>query len=104
MEKFAFRMQLKPHVLEVYKRYHAEIWPELVTLLREAGIHDYSIHHDAQTDALFATLWRYRDHRMDTLPEADIMRRWWIMMEPLMEINADGSPVSVALETVFHLR
>jgi L-rhamnose mutarotase len=32
------------------------------------------------------------------------MRRWWEWMGPLMETNPDGSPLSLPLETVFHLK
>lgn len=103
MQKIAFKMQLKPGNLDLYRQRHDEIWPELVEVLKAAGVSDYSIHHDADTDVLFASLWRSDDHQMDALPTLPVMRRWWTAMAPLMEINADGSPVSIPLETVFHL-
>ncbi|TIV48253.1 MAG: L-rhamnose mutarotase, partial [Mesorhizobium sp.] len=58
MEKYAFRMKLNPGMRAEYKRRHDEIWPELVVLLREAGISDYSIHLDEETNILFGVLWR----------------------------------------------
>jgi L-rhamnose mutarotase len=103
MEKIAFRMRLKPGCRDEYCRRHDAIWPDLVDALKAAGISDYSIHHDPETDALFATLWREDGHRMDALPTQDVMRRWWAAMAPLMETNPDGSPVSVPLPTLFHL-
>jgi hypothetical protein len=42
-ERIAMRMQLKPGMREEYRARHDAIWPELVALLREAGIGDYSI-------------------------------------------------------------
>ncbi|WP_068089355.1 L-rhamnose mutarotase [Novosphingobium rosa] len=103
MEKIAFRMTLKPGHLDEYRKRHDEIWPDLVEALKAAGIRDYSIHYDAATNALFATLWREEGHTMDALPSLEVMQRWWTSMAPLMETNPDGSPVSVPLETVFHL-
>lgn len=103
MEKIAFRMQLKAGRLAEYRARHDAVWPELSALLREAGIRDYSIHHDPETDALFATLWRAAGHGMDALPAHPVMQRWWAYMADLMETNADLSPRSVVLETVFHL-
>jgi len=103
MEKIAFRMRLKPGNLAEYRRRHDEIWPDLVDALKAAGVRDYSIHHDPETDALFAVLWRDEDHGMDALPSLDVMQRWWAAMAPLMETNPDGSPASQPLETVFHL-
>jgi L-rhamnose mutarotase len=103
MEKFAFRMRLQPGGAAEYKRRHDAIWPELVALLRAAGISDYSIHLDRETSTLFAVLWRRSGHAMDDLPHEPLMRQWWDAMADIMETNADGSPVVTPLETVFHL-
>ncbi|QPZ91022.1 L-rhamnose mutarotase [Thioclava electrotropha] len=104
MEKFAFRMQLNPGCREEYIRRHDEIWPELVQLLKEAGVEDYSIHLDPETDSLFGVLWRREDHGMDGLPDHPVMQKWWAHMADIMATNPDNSPVSVPLETVFHLK
>ncbi len=68
MEKYAFKMHLNPGCKAEYIRRHDEIWPELVALLHDAGVSDYSIHLDAETDTLFGVLWRTDDHGMDDLP------------------------------------
>src|ERR1700761_333689 len=80
MEQIAFRMMLNPGQAEEYRRRHDAIWPELVALLHEAGISDYSIFLDPETDALFAVLRRRRGHGMDALPRHEVMRRWWTFM------------------------
>lgn len=103
MEKIAFKMRLRPGCLDEYRRQHSAIWPELVEALKAAGIHDYSIHHDPDTDALFATMWREDVARVDALAGLDVMRRWWTSMAPLMATNTDDSPVTMPLDTVFHL-
>jgi L-rhamnose mutarotase len=103
MEKFAFRMRLKPGMTAEYKRRHDEIWPELVDLLKQAGVSDYSIHFDSETNQLFGVLWRRDDHTMDDLPKHPVMRRWWDYMSDIMEYNAANEPVAVPLETVFHM-
>ena len=103
MEKYAFKMRLNPGMRDEYQKRHDEIWPELVALLREAGVSDYSIHLDAETDTLFGVLWRTDDHGMDDLPSHPVMRAWWAHMADIMETNADNEPVSIPLETVFHM-
>ena len=103
MEKHAFRMRLKPGMTAEYKRRHDEIWPELVDLLKQVGISDYSIHFDSETNQLFGVLWRRDDHTMDDLPKHPVMRRWWDYMSDIMEYNAANEPVAVPLETVFHM-
>lgn len=102
-EKYAFRMQLNPGMQDEYKRRHDEIWPELVDLLKAAGVEDYSIHLDPQTNALFGVLWRPRDHRMDDLPRTAVMQKWWAYMADLMATHPDHEPVAVPLVPLFHL-
>ena len=103
MEKYAFKMQLNPGMEEEYRRRHDEIWPELSALLKEAGVSDYSIHLDRQTNSLFGVLWRSDDHAMDLLPEHPLMKKWWTHMADIMETNSNNEPVATPLETVFHM-
>ena len=102
-EKYAFRMRLNPGMKDEYRKRHDAIFPELVTLLREAGVSDYSIHLDEQTNVLFGVLWRRGDHTMDALPSHPVMKRWWAHMADIMETKPDNEPVAVSLETVFHM-
>ena len=103
MEKIAFKMFLHPGKEAEYKKRHDAIWPELVALLKESGIRDYSIHLDWETNILFAVLWRADDHKMDALPDHVVMQRWWAHMADIMRSNADNEPIVVPLDTVFHL-
>ncbi|WP_026618224.1 L-rhamnose mutarotase [Ensifer sp. WSM1721] len=103
MEKYAFRMRLNPGMAEEYNARHDAIWPELVALLRDAGISDYSIHLDEETNLLFGVLWRTDDHKMADLPSHPVMQKWWAYMADIMETRADNEPVAVPLKTVFHL-
>lgn len=103
MEKIAFRMMLKPGCVDLYRQRHDEIWPELADLLTKAGIRDYSIFHDPETDALLAVLYRSPDHTMDRLPAQEVMQRWWDHMADIMETDATNRPIETPLTPVFHL-
>lgn len=103
MERYAFRMQLNPGMEGEYRRRHDEIWPELVTLLKGAGVSDYSIHLDPETGALFGLLTRTADHGMAALPDHPVMQRWWAHMADLMQTHPDNEPVAVPLTPMFHL-
>ena len=103
MEKYAFRMRLNPGMAAEYKARHDAIWPELSTLLKEAGVSDYSIHLDVETNLLFGVLWRTDDHRMADLPSHPIMQKWWAYMADIMETRGDNEPVAVPLQTVFRM-
>ncbi|MEE4011657.1 L-rhamnose mutarotase [Roseibium sp. FZY0029] len=103
MEKYAFKMQLNPGMEAEYRKRHDEIWPELVALLKEAGISDYSIHLDPETNILFGVLWRQDGHTMDDLPNHPVMQKWWAHMADLMATKPDNEPVATPLTTVFHM-
>ena len=53
-KRFGFKMKMLPGFKEEYKKRHAEIWPELVRLLKAEGIGNYSIFLDEETNFLFA--------------------------------------------------
>ena len=102
-EKIAFRMNLFPGQAAEYEKRHDEIFPELVTALKDAGISDYSIWLDPVTNHLFGVLTRSDDHTMDALPDTEIMKRWWKHMADIMESHSDNVPVQVPLKKVFYL-
>ena len=55
-------MQLNQGEAEAYQKRHDEIWPELVDLLHDAGISDYSIFLDEETHNLLGVLWSSKNH------------------------------------------
>jgi L-rhamnose mutarotase len=103
LEKRAFRMTLNPGMAAEYERRHDEIWPELVDLLHEAGVSDYSIFLDEETNTLFGVLWRRKDHGMDALPEYPVMQKWWAHMADIMATNDKNEPLAEDLRLVFHM-
>ena len=102
MQRIAFTMRLLPGFEGEYRRRHDAIWPELSALLRETGIHDYSIFLAPQTLTLFAYLQIADNQKLDLLPQEPVMQRWWTYMKDIMESNPDHSPVTVTLQEIFH--
>lgn len=103
MERIAFKMQLLKGFEEEYKKRHDKIWPELQELLKNSGIREYSIFLDETTNSLFGVL-KVDDRKiLDSLPQQEVMQRWWKYMKDIMESNADNSPVSIPLNEVFYL-
>lgn len=103
MQRVAFKMFLHPGREDEYRRRHDAIWPELRALLAAKGVRNYSIFLDPETNVLFACLERADDHRMDSLPDDPVMRRWWAFMKDITAANPDGSPVTAPLVEVFHM-
>ncbi len=102
-EQIAFRMNLNPGQVAEYEQRHNDIFPELAQALKDAGVSDYSIWHDAETNHLFAILTRTDDHTLDALPDTDICKRWWAFMADIMETDALSVPTQISLKRVFSL-
>ena len=103
MQRHAFKMRLNPGMEAEYTRRHDAIWPELVQLLKDTGISNYSIHLDRETNTLFGYLERRDDHTMDDLPNHPVMKKWWAYMGDIMATNPDGSPVAIPLNEAFYM-
>ena len=103
MERVAFKMKLLPGCEAEYKKRHDEIWPELSALLKRAGLCEYSIFLDDETNSLFGFLKVGDQKQLDKLPAQGIMQKWWAYMSDIMETNPDNSPVTTTLKEVFYL-
>ena len=104
--RFAFKMFLKPGFEAEYEKRHAAIWPELVKMIKDSGVGNYSIYWDKDTNILFG----YQEcsgegNSQDTSNGiGPITQKWWDMMADIMEVNPeDNSPVTIPLKEVFHL-
>jgi L-rhamnose mutarotase len=101
--KIAFKMKLIPGFEEEYEKRHREIWPELVLLLKDSGVVDYSIYLDKESSTLFAIQSLKGIGSSQSLGNNEIVQKWWNYMADIMETNPDDSPVSSPLKNVFNL-
>ncbi|OED45003.1 L-rhamnose mutarotase [Chromatiales bacterium (ex Bugula neritina AB1)] len=102
-ERIAFRMNLNPGQAAAYEQRHDNIFPDLAAALKEAGVSDYSIWHDPESDHLFGILTRTDDHTLDALPDTEICKRWWAHMADVMETDENNVPTQIPLKRVFLL-
>jgi L-rhamnose mutarotase len=103
MKRMAFKMHLNEGQKEEYIKRHNGIWPELKELLKKAGINEYSIFFDEETNILFAFQKVNGDEGSQDLGQTEIVKKWWNYMADIMKVNPDNSPVSIELEEVFYL-
>jgi L-rhamnose mutarotase len=102
-KRFGFKMKMLPGFAEEYKKRHSEIWPELVKLLKDAGVCNYSIFLDYETNTLFAYQEQMGESSSQDLGNTEIVKKWWKFMADVMETNPDNSPVTIPLEEVFYM-
>lgn len=102
-DQIAFRMTLHPGQAAEYERRHDAVYPELLAALKDAGVSDYTIWHDPESNHLFGILTRSDDHKLDAIPQTEIAKRWWAFMRDIMDSHPDNSPVQIPLRRVFYL-
>jgi L-rhamnose mutarotase len=103
MIRKAFVMSVNSGSEEEYERRHRPIWQELEEVLKQHGVHNYSIFLHAGTRQLFGYAEIESEERWAMIADTEVCRRWWQHMRDLMPANADASPVTVSLREVFHL-
>ena len=103
MQRLAFKMHLNEGQKEEYIKRHDEIWPELKQLLKDAGVSEYSIFLDEETNTLFAFQKVSGDGGSQDLGQKGIVKKWWAFMKDIMKTNPDNSPLMSELEEVFYL-
>lgn len=98
MMRRAWTMRLKPNGAAQYKKFHDEIWPEMLENMRRQGVRNYSIFWFG--DTLFA--YQELNGKPSNQPPDELVLRWWKALEPYMETDETGRPVRQELEEVFH--
>ena len=103
MDKHTWLAKLKPNMLEEYKRQHDEIWPEMVEVLKSAGIKNYTIWNSG--DMLFGYYecefgYPYAQKVQD---ESEVVKRWNVVMSPIMEFVKDENGDVLNFDCVFVL-
>jgi L-rhamnose mutarotase len=104
MEKYAWMAKIKPGMKDEYVRRHDEIWPELVELLKTAGIYNYTIWTDGTTLFGYYECEKGIEYATKTQAQSPIVDKWNEYMTDVMEMPLD--PVTGAqpqLKKVFTL-
>lgn len=105
MKRFGQIIGVKPDQLATYKAYHAKVWPEILDMIRQCNIRNYSIYHKDGT--LFAY---FEYHGSDFARDMAKMaadpktQEWWKVMMPMqvpVSTRAEGEWWAT-MEEVFH--
>ncbi|HKF50332.1 MAG TPA: L-rhamnose mutarotase [Terracidiphilus sp.] len=82
--RFAFMLQLRPGAAEEYEAAHRAVWPEMLALLKSAGISEYSIY---RRDEILILALRTEDFEASWLKidNDPINLRWQAAMAPYFQ-------------------
>lgn len=105
MKRYGQLIGVKADRLEEYKKYHADVWPGILGMIRECNIRNYSIFY---RDGLLFAYFEYigDDFDADTAKMAadPKTQEWWDIMMPMqqpLETCAEGEWWA-NMEEVFH--
>ena len=86
MERYGMLLRVRPERFEEYKQYHEAVWPEILHLIRECNVRNYSIF---TKDYFLFAYYEYvgLDYAADMAKMAanPKMREWWDLMEPMQD-------------------
>lgn len=106
MKRFGMVIGLKPKSADAYRAYHAKVWPEVLEMIRECNIRNYSIFF--KDDLLFGY---FEYHGSDVKSDWARMaahpktQEWWAVMQPMqvpLATRREGEWWA-EMEEVFHL-
>ena len=105
MTRYGMVIGLRPEKLEEYKKYHAEIWPEILEMIRKCNIRNYSIYHkDERLFSYFEYVGSDFAADMAKMAADPKTQEWWAIMKPMqapLETRAPGEWWA-GMEEVFH--
>ena len=86
MKRYGTLLRLKPDAEKTYREYHTAVWPEVLRMIADCNIRNYSIY--LKDDLLFAY---FEYHGTDFAEDMKKMAAdpktqvWWAIMMPLQE-------------------
>jgi L-rhamnose mutarotase len=107
MQRIGQCVGLRPEIIDEYKRIHAEVWPEVLSLIGRCNIRNYSIYLKEPENILFAYFeyhgsdWAADMAKMAADPKT---REWWTITDP-MQVPLEGRREGewwARMEEVFH--
>jgi L-rhamnose mutarotase len=105
MQRYGMLIHLRPEAEAEYRRYHQEVWPEVLATITSCKIRNYSIF---LRDGLLFGYFEYtgEDYVADMRKMAadPATQRWWAIMQPMQEPVAGAAAGQwwVPLDEVFH--
>lgn len=106
MKRVGFLLKVKEDMIEDYKKYHDNVWPEMVDALRRTGWHNYSLfmREDGWLFGYFETPDNFQA-ALEGMAKEEVNARWQELMAPYFE-GLDGAHADesmITLEEVFHV-
>ena len=101
MERFLWKGHILPGKLSEYKDKHENIWPEMIDLMREAGLRNYTIWNNG-SELIGYYEYDGPDKKREVYSkQEELLRRWNDNMQGVMEMNKDDDGKVLVYRCVF---
>ena len=105
MKRYGMAVKIRPENLDEYKRLHADVWSDVLKMIGECNIKNYSIYHkDGMMFSYFEYVGEDFDADMAKMAADPMTQKWWDVCKPLLdplETRATGE-FWASMEEVFH--
>lgn len=105
MKRYGFVIKVNPQKFEEYKAYHADVWPEVLSMIWACNIRNYSIYHkDGFLFGYYEYIGKNHQADMEKMAADPKTLEWWDVMMP-MQIPLDSREEGewwAEMEEVFH--
>ena len=86
MKRYGMVIKVKPGKFEEYKKLHADVWPDVLKMIKECHIRNYSIYHkDGYLFSYFEYMGSDFEADMKKMAADTTTRQWWSVCKPCME-------------------
>lgn len=89
MEKYAWKGMVKDGCIEEYIRRHNEIWPDMIEILKSAGIHNYTIWNVGNELFGYYECEKGIEYASKIQSQSEIVKRWDEYMKDILVMKKD---------------
>ncbi len=105
MQRYGMVIKVKPEKFQEYKQLHAQVWPDVLKMIKESNIRNYSIYHkDGYLFSYFEYVGNDFECDMAKMAADPTTQKWWDVCKPCqepLEPKAEGEWWA-SMEEVFH--
>lgn len=105
MKRYGSLIKVRAEKLQEYKKLHAAVWPEILDMIRQCNIRNYSIYYK---DGMLFSYYEYigddYDADMAKMAADPNTQKWWDVCKPCQEPLETRAPGEwwASMEEVFH--
>ena len=105
MKRFGQVIRVRPEKFDEYRRLHAAVWPDVLSMIHACNIRNYSIyHHDGMLFAYFEYVGNNFEADMARMAADPVTQKWWSVCKPCQDPVPTRKPGEwwATMEEVFH--